>query len=128
MIVVDTNDKGSKKYEGDQVISWEELLSTGQDIDLKEVEKDQAVNDACMLIYTSGTTGPPKAAMISHDNITWTAKIAMEHYNWNLGSEVILSYLPLSHVAAQLVDIYMLMSMVINFLPIFDLSIRADGH
>ena len=109
VIVVDTSDKGSKKYGGDQVLSWDELLNTGQDVDLHRLEEEQAVNDACMLIYTSGTTGPPKAAMLSHDNITWTAKVAMEHYDWNLGSEVILSYLPLSHVAAQLVDIYMLM-------------------
>ena len=29
-------------------------------------------------LYLTGTTGPPKAVMISHDNITWTAKV-MSH-------------------------------------------------
>lgn len=87
-----------------------ELGKTISDDRLTESEKAQCANDACMLIYTSGTTGPPKGAMISHDNITWTSKISMEHYQWRKGQEVILSYLPLSHVAAQMVDIYMLMS------------------
>ena len=109
VIVIDTSDKGSKRYENEQVISWKELLTIGQDIDLNPVDNEQAVNDACMLLYTSGTTGPPKAAMISHDNVTWTSRIAMDHYKWRPGKEVILNFLPLSHVAAQLLDIYMLM-------------------
>ena len=45
------------------ILTWQELLENGRNIPdsiLKEKEKEQAVNQACMLIYTSGTTGPPK--------------------------------------------------------------------
>merc|ERR1712118_144007 len=59
----------------------------------------------CSLIYTSGTTGNPKAVMISHDSCTWTAKVAFEDV-FGLGREEhVVSYLPLSHIAAQLMDI-----------------------
>jgi len=33
----------------------------------------------------------------------------MEHYDWREGTEVLLSYLPLSHSAAHMIDCYMLM-------------------
>ena len=43
--------------------------------------------------------------MISHDNITWTSKMCMEHYQWH--QERILSYLPMGHVAAHMIDCLM---------------------
>ena len=45
--------------------------------------------------------------MLSHDNVTWSSRMAIEHYNWH--EERLLSYLPLSHVAACLIDCYMAM-------------------
>ena len=45
------------------ILTWQELRENGRNIPdsvLQEKEKEQAVNQACMLIYTSGTTGPPK--------------------------------------------------------------------
>ena len=43
--------------------------------------------------------------MISHDNVTWTSRIYVEHYERN--HERILSYLPPSHIAGLMVDCYM---------------------
>lgn len=37
--------------------------------------------------------------MLSHDNVTWTSRICMEHYHWQQGHEVLLSYLPLRYFA-----------------------------
>ena len=45
--------------------------------------------------------------MISHDNITYTSRISKEQYNWN--QERLLSYLPLSHVAGQMIDLFIAM-------------------
>jgi long-chain-fatty-acid--CoA ligase ACSBG len=58
------------------------------------------------LIYTSGTTGPPKAVMISHDNVTWTVKTLLDNYLDMNHTDRIASYLPLSHIAGQLIDIH----------------------
>jgi long-chain-fatty-acid--CoA ligase ACSBG len=71
-----------------------------------EVKRGAVVpGQCCSLIYTSGTTGNPKAVMISHDSCTWTAKVAFEDV-FGLGREEhVVSYLPLSHIAAQLMDI-----------------------
>lgn len=40
--------------------------------------------------------------MLSHDNVTWNANAIGERLpNMVTGSEVLISYLPLSHIAAQ---------------------------
>jgi long-chain-fatty-acid--CoA ligase ACSBG len=45
--------------------------------------------------------------MLSHDNIIWTAEVATkEVLKLNYGKEVIVSYLPLSHIAGQMMDIW----------------------
>lgn len=60
------------------------------------------------LIYTSGTTGNPKGVMLSHDNIIWTVKTVLKMMNIKSENpQRIVSYLPLSHVAGQMLDIYM---------------------
>ncbi|TYZ58256.1 hypothetical protein PybrP1_007933 [[Pythium] brassicae (nom. inval.)] len=66
----------------------------------------QLPGHCCTLIYTSGTTGPPKAVMISHDNFTWTAYNVLETLYGVTDAERSVSFLPLSHVAAQLLDIH----------------------
>jgi len=49
----------------------------------------------------------PKAVMISHDNVTWTTKNMCQNFRLDLNHEDrFVSYLPLSHIAAQLIDVY----------------------
>ena len=45
--------------------------------------------------------GNPKAAMLSHDNFTWDAFASIDYIEATMEKEVIVSFLPLSHVAAQ---------------------------
>lgn len=40
--------------------------------------------------------------------MTWASMTGMETYNWD-SNNVILSYLPLSHIAALMIDCYMIM-------------------
>lgn len=54
------------------------MWQLGNDIPNSSIEeriKGLKPGAACSLIYTSGTTGPPKAVMISHDNMTWTSSV-----------------------------------------------------
>lgn len=44
--------------------------------------------------------------MLNHDNLTWDAITLIERVNVFHGCESLVSYLPLSHVAAQIIDIY----------------------
>ncbi|KDO18941.1 hypothetical protein SPRG_15797 [Saprolegnia parasitica CBS 223.65] len=78
---------------------------------LQERIANQRPGHCATLIYTSGTTGHPKAVMLSHDNITWTVFATVVTYGRTgvtfSNSEALVSFLPLSHIAAQLFDIYL---------------------
>ncbi|KYN35140.1 Very long-chain-fatty-acid--CoA ligase bubblegum, partial [Trachymyrmex septentrionalis] len=72
---------------------------------LSYVLKTIGVNECCTLVYTSGTVGNPKAVMLNHDNMLHGMRAIISMLQIKEKSEVIVSYLPLSHVAAQLIDI-----------------------
>lgn len=100
------------------VFTWEQVLQKGKDAgaaveaELKARIAGQTPGQCCTLIYTSGTTGNPKAVMISHDNCTWTAQItASTQSTWH-DHEHLVSYLPLSHIAANMIDIHVPMDIV----------------
>lgn len=92
------------------VYTWDAFLASGASVADSELAKRieaQKPNECCTLIYTSGTTGPPKAVMISNDNLTWTTKTYLDSLPIKLNEEDrTISYLPLSHVAAQMLDIH----------------------
>ncbi len=91
-----------------EAITWNALLEMGtaeSDDALEARLEAQQPDDVCTLIYTSGTTGPPKAVMITHTNVIWTADTAMQLIRGG-HEDVLLSYLPLSHVAEQLISVH----------------------
>ncbi len=90
------------------VHSWPEFLKLGEDVSDEELQKRidaQQPDDVCTYIYTSGTTGDPKAVMISHDNLTWTAKTALDTLGTST-QDLVVSYLPLSHIAEQIMSLH----------------------
>jgi len=90
----------------EDVITFEELIARSASVPPEELDRriaEQDPDDLATLIYTSGTTGPPKAVMLSHNNVVWTAALAAEVLA--LGpDDRFLSYLPLSHIAEQIVS------------------------
>ncbi len=92
------------------VYSWWSFIKKGQspEIEQKLNERmDRLTPWRChSLIYTSGTTGYPKGVMISHDNVCWVASSVVRDFELSTG-ERIVSYLPLSHIAAQALDFYL---------------------
>jgi long-chain-fatty-acid--CoA ligase ACSBG len=106
--------KGQPMDDCPDVLSWEALMALGESKD-EELETElqkritaQAPNKCCSIIYTSGTTGNPKGVMTSHDGWTWTARSLSGFLKLSRESEHrFVSYLPLSHSAAQMADLYM---------------------
>jgi len=104
-IVVMHGDPGMPADAG--VHSWPRLLELGASVGDDALDAriaPQQSDDVCTLIYTSGTTGEPKGVMLSHDNLTFTADTARD-----LGlhpGDVVISYLPLSHIAEQIVSLH----------------------
>jgi long-chain acyl-CoA synthetase len=96
------------RSEGD-VLAWEDFLARGAGI--SEAALDERIDTIeptalATLIYTSGTTGPPKGVMLSHGNLAWTARLLAE-FRIITSSDISLSYLPLSHIAEQMLTIHM---------------------
>lgn len=121
IICVDNQFKNSKYskaincFDNELVYSWKDFYSysDGKSSGANS-NKDDAITEfiqpqnCSTMIYTSGTTGLPKGVMLSHNNILWTTKAVLKIVGITKDTpERVLSYLPLSHVAAQMVDVYM---------------------
>ncbi|HKI86998.1 MAG TPA: AMP-binding protein [Thermoanaerobaculia bacterium] len=94
-----------------ETLTWSELLDLGMQASEELAARLAALRDdsPATLIYTSGTTGAPKAVALSHSNLVWTAHRVREAYGIAPG-ETVLSYLPLSHIAEQIVSLHVPMA------------------
>uniref|UniRef100_A0A8C9PQK9 long-chain-fatty-acid--CoA ligase n=1 Tax=Spermophilus dauricus TaxID=99837 RepID=A0A8C9PQK9_SPEDA len=81
-----------------------ELGNSIPDTQLDQIIKTQKANQCAAIIYTSGTVGLPKGVMLSHDNVS--AKPSAVGAGIPQQQEVVVSYLPLSHIAAQMMDMW----------------------
>ena len=91
----------------ERVYAWQDLPELASRVTNDALDarmQNQAFEDCCKLIYTSGTTGNPKGVMITHDNIIWTASKLAETCEADHLDQLI-SYLPLSHIAEQMVSL-----------------------
>ncbi len=89
-------------------LTWDDFLAKGASVpDADFFARLHALEPGTLaaLIYTSGTTGPPKGVMLSHENLAWTARNNANITGLSPGDSN-LSYLPLSHIAEQMVTIH----------------------
>lgn len=108
--------------EDDRQIWFEDLIESEGDYTRAEIDCD---NDVAVLQYTGGTTGIPKAAMLTHTNVSSNAiQVAAWYDPAQLGEERILAALPFFHVFAMTVVLMTAMrfSAGIIMLPRFDLK------
>jgi long-chain acyl-CoA synthetase len=89
--------------EDEWVITYEDFLALGDgvaDATLDDRIANVSAEDVATIVYTSGTTGIPKGAVLTHDNITFTAQSVWASGEILDGDETLL-FLPLAHVFAR---------------------------
>ena len=119
--------RGANADDGWQ-ISWNDFLALGEQKHQAEVHQRLAAlgpNDLGTLIYTSGTTGAPKAVMLSHGNLAWTAVTLSGAFD-SAPTDRLISYLPLAHVAEQLGAIHN--HVTVGYAVYFAQSIESLGE
>jgi long-chain acyl-CoA synthetase len=96
---------------GDGIESWSGFLQRGR-LALprlsEELERRRAAlgpDDLATIMYTSGTTGNPKGVMLTHGNLLSNAVASLAPSPHNPG-DVVLNWLPFSHIYARTVDHY----------------------
>ena len=95
--------KGTPPPGDDWVISFEEFLELGHDIADEALGARVGVvesTDVAAIVYTSGTTGVPKGAVLTHDNITFTAQSVFGSAKI-YPDDTALVFLPLAHIFAR---------------------------
>ncbi len=76
--------------------------------------------ELCTIIYTSGTTGNPKGVELTHGNLASNVNLAVPQFGVT-DQDVLISYLPLSHVFERHVDYALLtIGALVAYCPKFD--------
>jgi len=105
--------RGTHHYEDDRLTSWDDAMAKAHaqlddapswlDPHLEAIDPDAA----SMVVYTSGTTGTPKGAMISSRGVLELLPGVVEMVGTDDGTQLVLSYLPLCHVAEKIYTVFL---------------------
>jgi long-chain acyl-CoA synthetase len=115
VILCETSDDADDPALPDHVdlVTLEEVQARGRaatDDRAGEIQglRDQIhADDLATIIYTSGTTGRPKGVMLSHQNISSNAINSvgeLREFETGADGEVVISFLPLTHVFARMLQ------------------------
>jgi long-chain acyl-CoA synthetase len=121
--------RGFSSYDDPRLLPWDEFLDLGRrhrEANPGEVEARMAAaeaDDVMTLVYTSGTTGPPKGAMLTNANCEFCIQTLilnparMPGGKLPDGSDEVVTYLPLCHVAERAFSTWHLVTAapVLNF-------------
>ena len=132
--IVYLESRGLTAYHDRRLRSWDEFLELGRQHRASNrgaVERRMAEaepDDVMTLVYTSGTTGPPKGAMLTNRNFAFSRAILVSRPDRMPNgkppgpNDLILTYLPLCHVAERVFSTWHLVAAgtVLNFAESID--------
>ncbi len=104
-----------------RILQFRQLIAASGSITAPEMAPD----DLAVLQYTGGTTGVPKAAMLTHANLSVNAQQSMHWFvGMTPGQERLLAVIPFFHIFAMTVamNLGVLAGAEIVMLPRFDLN------
>ena len=121
--------RGLRSYDDDRLLFWDDFLELGRihrdrhPAMVADAMASAEADDIMTLVYTSGTTGPPKGAMLTNANATFAidnlilAPDRAPDGNVPGPSDLILTYLPLGHVAERIMSTWTMCSSgaILNF-------------
>jgi long-chain acyl-CoA synthetase len=91
---------------GGEFLDYATLIASAGEADISEYRKRAAnvkPGQLATLIYTSGTTGEPKGVMLTHANLSSNCIDATGAFEY-FPEDIVLSFLPLSHVYERMFD------------------------
>jgi long-chain acyl-CoA synthetase len=111
VVLFDEKDEPPSKYASGGAVGWAGFLRRGRRSLARlasELERREAAlgpDNLATIIYTSGTTGNPKGVMLTHGNLISNVAAALEAQP-HQPEDVVLTWLPFSHIYARTVDHY----------------------
>ncbi|MFA5021775.1 MAG: long-chain fatty acid--CoA ligase [Patescibacteria group bacterium] len=87
-----------------KIVSLQTVMELGENSN-QSITIQAEANDIASIIYTSGTTAVPKGVMLTHRNFLFDAEASVTAVPVN-EHDILLSFLPLSHVLERTVGYY----------------------